>query len=76
MGKGISSSRGVACLLVDLSLGSGLQGVSGHRCSQEKTTQPRLVILVSRGTESLRCEFECPSSDLDGVTTLMPTGQQ
>lgn len=60
MGKGTSSSRGVACLLVDLSLGSGLQGLSGAGAARRRQSSRGVVILVSRGTESLRCGFECP----------------
>ena len=57
-----SSSGGVACVLMDLCLGRGLQGASGCRCSQEKTKQPRVIVLASKGTESLMCEFERHSS--------------
>lgn len=73
-GEGDLQQHGVACLLVDLSPGEWAAGSEGAG-AVGKTKQPRVVILVSRGTESLRCEFECSNSDLDDVTTLMPTGQ-
>lgn len=57
-----ASIGGVACVLVDLCLGRELQGASGRRSSQEKTKQPRVIVLVSKGAESLICEFERHSS--------------